>query len=297
MMFTKSLIRIPGMPVAWAAYALIIFTALPTRAQRLYPNQKPQLLTDVGIDQKLNDQVPLNLTFHDETGKTVRLSEYFGDKPVILAMVYYECPMLCTQVLNGLLTSLKGVPLNVGKQFNVVTVSFNPRETPGLAANKKRVYVGLYGRPSASEGWHFLTGDEAPIKALAQSVGFRYAYDKDSEQFAHATGIMILTPKGKISRYFYGIDFPARDLRLSLVEASNNKIGSPVDQILLYCYHYDPTTGKYGLVIANVMRLAALGTILILGTIVLMLLRRERKTKRTEAGAARPGPSPARPYR
>lgn len=273
--------RIPGTLVVFAACAMIIFTAFPCRAQS--QNQKPRLLLDVGIDQKLNDQVPLNLTFRDETGRTVQLNEYFGTKPVILALVYYECPMLCTQVLNGLLTSLKGVPLDVGKQFNVVTVSINPRESSGLAANKKRVYVGLYGRPGAAEGWHFLTGDDAPIKALAQSVGFRYAYDKDSDQFAHATGIMILTPHGRIARYFFGIDYAARDLRLSLVEASNSKIGSPVDQIMLYCYHYDPTTGKYGLVIANVMRLAALATILIMGTFLLTMFRRERKATLADA--------------
>ncbi len=280
------------MPVAWAACAIIIFAPSPSLAQS--QNQKPRVLVDVGIDQKLNDQVPLNLTFRDEAGRTVQINEYFGEKPVILALVYYECPMLCTQVLNGLLTSLKGVPLDVGKQFNVVTVSINPRETFGLAANKKRVYVGLYGRPGATEGWHFLTGDDAPIKALAQSVGFRYAYDKDSDQFAHATGIMVLTPKGKISRYFYGIDYAARDLRLSLVEASNNKIGSPVDQILLFCYHYDPTTGKYGLVVANVMRLAALATILIMGTFLLTMFRRERQTKVVDA---RTGYNSVRHYR
>ncbi len=280
------------MPVAWAACAIIIFAPSPSLAQS--QNQKPRVLVDVGIDQKLNDQVPLNLTFRDEAGRTVQLNEYFGEKPVILALVYYECPMLCTQVLNGLLTSLKGVPLDVGKQFNVVTVSINPRESSGLAANKKRVYVGLYGRPGATEGWHFLTGDDAPIKALAQSVGFRYAYDKDSDQFAHATGIMVLTPKGKISRYFYGIDYAARDLRLSLVEASNNKIGSPVDQILLFCYHYDPTTGKYGLVVANVMRLAALATILIMGTFLLTMFRRERQTKVVDA---RTGYNSVRHYR
>jgi protein SCO1/2 len=288
----KSSIRVPGMPVAWAACAIIIFAPSPSLAQS--QNQKPRVLVDVGIDQKLNDQVPLNLTFRDEAGRTVQLNEYFGEKPVILALVYYECPMLCTQVLNGLLTSLKGVPLDVGKQFNVVTVSINPRESSGLAANKKRVYVGLYGRPGATEGWHFLTGDDAPIKALAQSVGFRYAYDKDSDQFAHATGIMVLTPKGKISRYFYGIDYAARDLRLSLVEASNNKIGSPVDQILLFCYHYDPTTGKYGLVVANVMRLAALATILIMGTFLLTMFRRERQTKVVDA---RTGYNSVRHYR
>jgi protein SCO1/2 len=264
-----------GVPGVFTACALVFLAALPARAEN--QNEKPKLLRDVGIDQKLNEQLPLQLTFRDETGRTVQLGEYFGQKPVILALVYYECPMLCTQVLNGLLTSLKGIPLDVGKQFNVVTVSFNPREKPGLAMNKKRVYVGLYGRPGAPEGWHFLTGDEAPIHQLADAVGFHYAFDTDSDQYAHATAIMVLTPQGKISRYFYGIDYPSRDLRLSLVEASNNKIGSPVDQLLLFCYHYDPTTGKYGLVIANVMRGAALVTSLVLGTFLFLMFRRERR--------------------
>jgi protein SCO1/2 len=262
---------------ALMACAVLLFTARFAHAES--QNVKPKLLHEVGIDQKLDQQVPLDLAFRDETGRTVALREYFGAQPVILAMVYYECPMLCTQVLNGLLASLKVVPLDVGRQFKVLTVSFNPREKPGLAANKKRVYVGLYGRPRAAEGWHFLTADEAPIKDLAQAVGFHYAYDAESGQFAHATAIMVLTPQGKVSRYFYGIDYPPRDLRLSLVEASANKIGSPVDQILLFCYHYDPTTGKYGLVIANLLRLAALATSLALGSFLFVMFRRERQVR------------------
>ena len=281
-----------GVQSTFVACALIFLAAHPARAQN--QNQKPKMLRDVGIDQKLNDQLPLQLTFRDETGRTVQLGQYFGQKPVILALVYYECPMLCTQVLNGLLTSMKGMPLNVGKQFNVVTVSFNPSEKPGLAANKKRVYVGLYGRPGATDGWHFLTGDEAPIQELTRAVGFRYAYDAASDQFAHASGIMVLTPQGKISRYFFGIDYSSRDLRLSLVEASNNRIGSPVDEVLLYCYHYDPTTGKYGLVIANVLRLAAMVTALLLGSFMFLMFRRERQTG---ASGARSGPNAIPPYR
>lgn len=261
---------------ALIAGALILIAGRPLRAES--QNEKPSLLVNVGIDQKLNAQVPLDLTFRDETGKTVKLGDYFGDKPVILALVYYECPMLCTQELNGLLRSLQNIPLDIGKQFNVVTVSFNPHETAGLAANKKKVYVGIYGRPGAAAGWHFLTGDEGPIEKLTGAVGYHYAFDPASDQYAHATAIMLLTPQGKISRYFYGIDYPSRDLRLSLVEASNNKIGSPVDQVLLYCYHYDPTTGKYGMVIANVLRLAASVTILVLGGFLWMMFRNERRT-------------------
>jgi protein SCO1/2 len=266
------------------AFALALFGSTIARGQGANASQKPKLLQDVGMDQRLNAQIPLDLTFRDESDRPVRLREYLGEKPVILAMVYYECPMLCTEVLNGLLASMKNMPLDVGKQFNVVTVSFNPRENSGLAANKKRVYVGLYGRPGASEGWHFLTGDEPQIQALARAVGFHYAYDPASGQYAHATAIMVLTPQGRISRYFYGIDYPSRDLRLSLVEASGGKIGSPADKILLYCYHYDPTTGKYGLVIANVMRMAGLVTMLILGTFLLLMFRRERQVLKKDLG-------------
>jgi protein SCO1/2 len=240
------------------------------------PETRPQLLRDVGIDQKLNGQVPLDLSFRDETGRSVRLEDYFGQRPVVLALVYFECPMLCTQVLNGLLRSLQNLNLDAGRQFEVLAVSINPRETPELAAAKQKTYVGLYGRPGASGGWHFLTGDEPAIERLAKSVGFRYAYDPVSGQYAHATAIMVLTPEGKISRYFYGIEYPARDLRLGLVEASAGRIGSPADQVLLFCYHYDPTTGKYGLVISNIVRAAGLATALALGIFMLVMFRRER---------------------
>jgi len=258
-------------------FALVFSGAANARGQTVNANQKPKLLEDVGIDQRLNEQIPLDLVFRDESDRPVRLREYLGKKPVVLAMVYYECPMLCTEVLNGLLASLKNMQLDVGKQFNVVTVSFNPREKPALAANKKRVYVGLYGRRGADEGWHFLTGDEPEIHKLARAVGFHFAYDADTGQFAHAAAIMVLTPQGRISRYFFGIDYPSRDLRLSLVEASGEKIGSPVDAILLYCYHYDPTTGKYGLVIANALRIAGLVTVVSLGSFLLILFRYERR--------------------
>ena len=234
------------------------------------------LLAQVGIDQKLNQQIPLDLNFRDETGKTVKLADYFGEKPVILSLVYYQCPMLCTQVLNAVERGLTNVSLDMGKQFQVVTVSIDPRETPELARTKKNMYVGLYGRAGAGEGWHFLTGDETQIKQLAKAVGFRYAYDPQSGQFAHASGIMLLTPEGKISRYFYGVQYPSRDLRLGLVEASAGKIGTPVDQVLLYCFHYDPATGKYGMVIQNVIRVAGVLTVIIIGMLIFVLSRRER---------------------
>lgn len=235
------------------------------------------------IDQKLDSQVPLGLAFRDEMGRTVRLGDYFGQKPVVLALVYYECPMLCTLVLNGMLTSFQQLPFDAGKQFEVVAVSINPKETPALAARKKEGYIAKYGRPGASEGWHFLTqsSDAAnDIHALADAVGFRYAYDERTAQYVHAAGIMVLTPQGRTSRYFYGIEYSPRDLRLGLVEASDNRIGSRVDQLLLLCYHYDPQKGKYGVVVQNVIRLAGGITVLALGALVAILLRRERRQRR-----------------
>lgn len=272
-----------GLPLVLLPLVLCLAVILASGILRAQ-TARPALLTDVGIDQKLNEQIPLDLNFRDETGKTVRLREYFGEKPVILVLAYYECPMLCTQVLNGLTRSLQGMSLEMGKQFNVVTVSINPRETPELAFAKKRIYAGIYGRPLAEQGWHFLTGDQPSIQELARAVGFRYAFDPESGQYAHASGIMVLTPEGRLSRYFYGIQYPSRDLRLSLVEASEGKIGSPVDQLLLFCYHYDPATGKYGLVILNIVRAAGLATVLAIGGFIWVLLRRERR--KTKEGLA-----------
>ena len=253
--------------------------SIASAAQTQYPTQnidvRPELLKDVGIDQRLNDSIPLDLTFRDEVGQTVKLRQFFGDKPVILSLVYYNCPMLCTQVLSGMERSLKDVPMDIGKQFNVVTVSIDPTEEPALAAAKRALYTGLYGRPGAAQGWHFLTGDEAQIRQLASAAGFRYAYDPQTKQFAHASAIMILTPDGKISRYFYGIQYASRDLRLGLVEASNGKIGTPVDQILLFCYHYDAATGKYSVLISRILKAAGVFTILVIGIGIFLLARSE----------------------
>lgn len=243
-------------------------------------SSRPVLLRDVGIDQRLNEPLPLELVFRDETGRSVRLAEYFDRKPVLLALVYYECPMLCTQVLNGLVSSLKVLTFNVGKEFNLVTVSFDRRESAALAAAKKRVYLERYGRPIAAVGWHFLTGDEPSIQALTRAVGFRYAYDPKTNQFAHASGVILLTPQGRISRYFYGIEYAPRDLRLGLVEASDNKIGSVVDQLLLFCYHYDPMTGKYGPIIMNFVQLGGGATVLGLGLLIWTLQRRMKGQQR-----------------
>ena len=237
----------------------------------------PSLLQGIGIDQRLNEQVPLDLQFRDEAGKAVTLGDYFGKKPIILSLVYFSCPMLCTMAENGLLHSLQEVKFSVGNQFDVVTVSFDPHDTPELAAGKKAVYVGLYGRKGADLGWHFLTGDEASIEALTRAVGFRYRYDAQAKQYVHATGIMVLTPQGKVARYYYGIYYPSRDLRLGLVEASANKIGSPVDEVLLFCCRYDPQTGKYGVIISRIIQLSGLMTVLSIAGLILALSR-SRKT-------------------
>jgi protein SCO1 len=266
---------------AAAATAAAFLAVAPSAAAQLAsdPMQsvgvRPELLKQVGIDQKLNQSIPLDLAFRDEDGNKVQLGQFFGQKPVVLALVYYNCPMLCTQVLNGVESSLKELSTDIGKQFDVVTISIDPTESHVLAKTKKEMYVGMYGRPGAAQGWHFLTGDEPQIKQLANAVGFRFAYDPDTKQFAHASAIMLLTPEGKISRYFYGIQYATRDLRLGLVEASEGKIGSPVDQVLLFCYHYDPKTGKYGLLISHIIQTGGALTVLILGVGMLILFRGE----------------------
>lgn len=265
--------RRPCARFLFALLCLLAFADAPAGAQ----NTPADVIRQVGFDQKLDAQVPLELGFRDATGQPVALQNYFGKKPVVLALVYYDCPMLCTMVLNGLVRSLRAVKLDAGDQFQVVVVSFDPGETPALAAAKKDAYVHQYGRAGAAEGWHFLTGEQVSIRRLTQAVGFRYTYDARSRQFAHASGIVVLTPSGKVSRYFYGIEYAARDLRLGLVEASANKIGTTIDQVLLFCYHYDPLTGKYGFVIMNFIRLAGLATVLALGGFIFLMLRRERR--------------------
>jgi protein SCO1/2 len=258
----------------------LIVAALPTilAAQQMGipATSVPIIMQGVGIDQNLNAQIPLELTFKDETGHMVRLGQFFRGKPVVLALVYYECPGLCDLVLNGLSHAMEQISLNVGSDYEVVTVSFNPQETWQLAGAKKANYVEKYQRTGAQAGWHFLTGQKDAIKTLADTVGFHYNWDPVSKQFAHASGIMVLTPEGKIARYFYGIQYKPRDFRLGLVEASANKIGTPADQVLLFCYHYDPTTGKYGMAITQVTRALGTATVLALGAFVFIMLRRER---------------------
>jgi protein SCO1/2 len=239
-------------------------------------NVRPPYLTNVGIEQHLDGQVPADLAFVDDTGRPVKLGDYFGKKPLILNLVYYNCPMLCGEALAGLSASMKMIKFDVGNEFDVVTVSFNPMETPQVAAQKKADYLKRYGRPNASAGWHFLTGPPESINALTKAVGFQYQYDATKDQYAHSTAIMVLTPQGRISRYFYGVDFPPKDLRMGLVEASEGKIGNAVDQVLLYCYHYDPVAGKYGAVVSNMLKIGGGLTILLVGGLILILIRLDR---------------------
>lgn len=237
-------------------------------------NVRPPGLKNVGIEQHLDEQIPPNLTFRDETGKAVRLGDYFGDKPLILSLVYYKCPMLCSEVLSGLESAMRVLKFDAGKDYEVLTVSFDPHDTPELATAKKAEYIKRYKRAGAENGWHFLTGDQPSIDALTKAAGFQYEYDPKSGQFAHTTAIMVLTPKGKIAQYYYGVDYAPKDLRLGLVEASQEKIGTVVDEVLLYCYHYDPSTGKYGAIISRILQLAGAATIVILGGLLLILFRR-----------------------
>ncbi len=232
----------------------------------------------VRIDQRLGNQLPLYVHLRDEQGRDVTLGTYFNAKPVILSFVYFQCPMLCTQVLNGMVDGFRGLGFTAGKEFDVVTVSIDPRDTPAMATAKKGAYVASYGRPGVEYGWHFLTADTGAIRTLTEAAGFRYLYDTQSGQFAHASGIMVVTPKGRLARYFLGIEYAPKDLQFALMEASNGTIGSVVDKLLLLCYHYDPMTGKYGPVIANIFRAGGALTVLLIGGFVFVLLRRERRT-------------------
>jgi protein SCO1/2 len=237
-------------------------------------NQKLPGLQFVGIEQHLNAEIPGDLAFRDELGNNVKLGDYFSQgRPVILNLGYYQCPMLCGEVLQGLTGSLKVLSFNVGKEFEVVTVSFDPHETPDMAATKKRDIMRRYGRAGADKGWHFLTGPAESINALTKAVGFQFQWDEKTQQYAHATTIVVLTPDRHVAQYFYGVEFPPKDLRLGLIEASQNKIGTFTDQMLLYCYHYDPRTGKYGAIISRIMSIAGAATVLFLGTFIFILYR------------------------
>ncbi|HEV2728935.1 MAG TPA: SCO family protein [Terriglobales bacterium] len=262
------------------AIIILALLSLPALAQRMTQgvlspsaNVRPPGLKNVGIEQRLNEQIPPELVFRDEAGKPVRLSDYFGRKPMILNLVYYQCPMLCGEVLSGLESALRVMKFDVGKEFDVLTISFDPRETPEMADKKKAEFLKRYGRPGAEQGWHFLTGPKESIDALTKAAGFQYEYIDKTGQFAHATAIMVLTPGGRISQYYYGVEFAPKDLRLGLIQASSNKIGTVVDQVLLYCYHYDPATGKYGALVSRILQLAGAATIIIMGVFLTVMIR------------------------
>jgi protein SCO1/2 len=244
----------------------------------------PQILKGVGFDQKLNEPIPLDVSFRDETGREVKLADYFDGKPVVLVMAYFRCPMLCTQVLNGLVEGLRETDLVMGKDFRVLTVSFDPADSPKMAAAKRKNYIRAYGDPEAAADWHFLTGPQTSIERLAHAIGFRYAYDPMSDQYAHAAGIVVLTPVGRISRYFYDVHYSGRDLRLGLVEASQNHIGTAIDQVLLFCFHYDPTAGRYGTAIMNFVRVGGVLTVIVLILFFYGLRRGERRRRDPLAG-------------
>ena len=257
------------------------FAQVPAPPKPIVP--PPRILKDIGIEQQLDAQVPADLVFKDEEGKDVRLGDYYGKRPIVLTLVYYECPMLCTMVLNDLVRGMRGIgTLNLGQDYDVVTVSFDPKETPKLAAAKKKQYISEYGRLSAANGWHFLTGQQAQIAKLAQTVGFHYAWDDHTNTWAHASGIIVLTPTGKVSRYFYGIDYAPSDLKLSLLEAGKGSISpKAADRILLFCFHYDPRSGKYGLVVTRAIQAGGVLTMLLLGGFIGLNLMREKKVTET----------------
>ena len=263
-----------------AAFALLVPGAVSAQYADAPPRPtaataKPGILQKISIDQKIGEPLPLDLSFKDEAGRDVRLGDYFGKKPVVMALAYFECPMLCTQVLNGMTGTLKTLSLDAGKDFDVVVVSIDPRDTPELAAAKKATYLESYGRRGSGAGWHFLTGTDASIKPLADAIGFHYAYDPKLGQFAHGASIYVATAKGVIARYLLGIDFAPRDLRLALVEASNNQLGTVGDKVLLLCYHYDPSEGKYGAAVLNAVRAGFIVTVGAFLAFVFVSRRRE----------------------
>jgi protein SCO1 len=265
--------------------ALLIAQAVAADSATVPSNSMPEPLKAVGYDQRLGEQVPLDLEFRDEAGRPVKLGDLFGRRPVVLVFAYYECPMLCDLVLQGLTGSLKALRFDAGKEFDVVVVSIDPKETPKLAAETEAQTLSRYGRSGTEAGWHFLTGGQGSILKLTQAAGFRYVYDKERDEFAHAAGVVILTPGGRISRYLYGIEYAPRDVRLALIESADGRIGNLADQVLLYCFHYDPVYGKYSAMTMNILRLAAVATVLGLGLLILLLKRRERRPEPGPVGA------------
>jgi len=258
---------------------LLLCAALLAAPRVHAADERPAALRDVGYDQHVGEPLPLDLAFTDENGRTVRLGDYFGRTPVVLVPAYYHCPMLCPLVQSGITSALRALAFDVGREFTVVTFSFDPTDTPSQAAARKAAALADYRRPGAEAGWHFLTGDEAAIRALTRSIGFRYAWDDAAKQFAHASGVVVATPDGHVARYFFGIEYAPKDLRLALVEASAGRIGSVVDQLLLFCFHYDPATGRYTRVAMDAMRAGGVITLLALGGFVGVMLRRDTRRR------------------
>jgi protein SCO1 len=266
-----------------AALLLALAAAAPLSAQPMMPSP----VREVGWDQKMGAQLPLDATFRDENGKTVRLGDYFGKRPVILSLAYYECPMLCGIALEGLARSLRGFTLSPGADFEVVTLSFSPTEQPPLARDKKTNLLEAYGRKEAGEaGWHFLTGDETQIRRVTEAAGFRYRWDELQKEYAHATGIVVATPEGVVSRYFFGVEYAPKELRLGLSEASEGKVGGMTAQLLLLCFQYDPALGKYTATTMTVLRIAGAFLVLGFGIFLALMLRRERRDRAAQLGAS-----------
>jgi protein SCO1/2 len=278
-LFVVSIVSI--VPFVSPPEALAQMTGAPTgykQERGVTASEVPAALREIGFDQNLSKRVPLDVTFKDETGRTVALGDYFGKRPVVLLFAYYDCPMLCTMVINGLASALDVLALEPGRDFEIVTVSFDPRDTPAIAAAKKAAYISRYKHPGGAAAWHFLTGEQPSIDRLTKAAGFRYVWDKDTNQFAHPTGVIVLTPDGRLARYLFGIEYGPRDLRFAIIEASNGKVGTPVDSLLLYCYHYDPETGRYGLAIMRTIRAAGAATVLTLMSFIVVMIRREKSS-------------------
>jgi protein SCO1/2 len=257
--------------------------------------KKPKILDNVGIDQRIGQQLPLDTPFVDDHGRQVRLGDIYGKRPVVVALAYFECPMLCTQVLNGMTGSLKTMNFTPGQDYDVVVISINPREGPMLAKEKKAAYVEQFGRPETADGWHFLTGTDRSIHAVADAIGFRYAYDENIQQYAHAAAIYVTTAQGVVARYFLGLDYPPRSVRFALVEASNNRLGTVADQVLLLCYHYDPSTGKYGAGTLEAVRIGGVLTVLAIVGFIVVSLRQERARDAADAAGPATHHVPGRP--
>ncbi|MGI8922557.1 MAG: SCO family protein [Fimbriimonadales bacterium] len=264
-------------PFAITSLCLAITAAFPQMPDiEFKPEPSVNIAKEIGLDQKLDGQVPLDAAFTDESGNPVTLRQYFGKGPVVMALVYYKCPKLCNQVLNGLLATMRVMKFDVGREFEVVLIGIDPRETSEVAAAKKKSYMESYDRPGAENGWHFLTGQEVQIKRIADAVGYWYRFDEKMNQYVHPAGLMVATPAGKLAQYFYGIEYSQRDLVFAVMEASEERIGSLVDQVVLYCFTYDPASGRYGLVVMRVLRVMGIATVLTLGALVFVLSRRNR---------------------